>query len=318
MPVDLKKRVSSYMEKNVTGREIPTISDLFLFLVSKYKIIGVFSLATSVLAALLSLTQANYYDSMLKFKFEAGGPDTSMLGQYSSLANFAGISLGGGANSEAAFTKDVIESRFFYERYIDKKLSKFLLALKPFDSGSDPNLLSLDRSIFNDKLGEWNSDFLMSTPHDEILYQAHESFLSSFIYDRDNLSGLITIIARTSHPSLSKMILESIKAGLIERDRIERSMKASLIEKELRKSFENETAADVRSALGAAIVSHMTKNILTTSAQSSSMKIIEEPFVTKLKAGPNRVRIVLLAAAFSFVFIVGVFCFVFSFSNKDN
>jgi len=131
-----------------------------IFWVNKFKIITTTSIF-AILGILYSLSLPNIYKSSavlmtVEDGLSSSGP-SSVISQYSSLASFAGIRVPSSSTDKSDYAIELIKSRFFLKRLLEKydhqNIRAKLIAVDEYDIKNKK--IIFNENIFNEKEGKW-------------------------------------------------------------------------------------------------------------------------------------------------------------------
>lgn len=179
---------------NKQTEESIDINQVFITLKKNVDLIIKVASLSILMSVLIYFFTPDYYKSQAVLKtYEQSNsnPLSNLQSQYSSLASFAGASLpfASGAN-EADYCKELLLSKDFFAKIIDKKMIKDLL-------GDEAAIEYYTNST--------------SLPKKNKLFElAHIKFLKVFNVELNNKNNFFKLSYRSSNPKNSKLVLENI------------------------------------------------------------------------------------------------------------
>jgi LPS O-antigen subunit length determinant protein (WzzB/FepE family) len=169
-------------------------------------ITAIFAIASIFYA--LSVPNQYKADVLLSPTVSSGGGLSGALGQLGGLASLAGVSMGGGNNSDGKVAIKIMQSWSFIEGFIDNNnLEVGLSATYGWDKAT--NKLLINTATYDPKSEKWLSDGGM--PSSWELYQA---FLGRLSVSKDSKSGLLEVSIEYYSPLIAKQWLDLYVAAI--------------------------------------------------------------------------------------------------------
>ncbi len=273
------------------------LRELFKALWKGKWIIIVTTFVFAIGSVLYALSLPNIYkaDALLaSAESSSGGGISQMANQLGGLAALAGVNIGGGETSKTDLAVQVISSRQFVDRFINKHdLLVPLMAARGWDSVN--NKLVLDEELYNSSTGEWlrEPDGLRgATPTAQEAFEVFITKVLSVTQSKEN--GLYTVSVEFYSPYLAQQwvnfLIEDINKVMRERTIAESSQNLAYLENQLQKT----AVADMQSTFYK-LIEDQTKSLMLAEVQKEFVfKVVDPAVVPELKAGPKRALICVL------------------------
>lgn len=257
----------------------------------------------SVLAVFYALTQPNIYRSevLLSPASQSQSNNYSGLGgQLGGLASLAGVNLGGGEVSKVKFAIEVLQSRVFITKFIDKySLLPDLMAAKSWDITTGE--ISYDAELYNTQEKKWIREASFPSKAKPSEQEAYKEFRENLSINNSPDTGMVTIAFEHISPMLAQKLVSllvlEINNSMRERDVIE-SKKYS---EYLRQEIEINKLASMQSILNNLLEEQAKAIMLASVREEYVFKVIDPALAPEKKVGPKRVFICLLG------FLAGLF-----------
>jgi len=282
----------------------------------KYVIIAI-SFVFSVASISFALSKPNVYKASVLLSpasSEGSGGLGAIGSQLGGLASLAGVSLGGGGTDKTTLAIEILKSRAFLERYINKhELLVPLMAAKKWDSVE--NILIFDDEIYDQNTGEWliaNN----AVPSD---WEAYQKLLKLVTTTQDKITSLVTINIEFYSPEIAKQwliwLVADVNNFMREKDEKEASASINYLTNQLEK-----TEVSAMEAVFYQLIEEQTKNMMLTKVSAEYvLKTVDPAQVPEKKSGPKRAIIVVLGTVFGGVLsVLVVLIRYFTNSNKST
>ncbi|MDP5460131.1 Wzz/FepE/Etk N-terminal domain-containing protein [Alishewanella sp. SMS8] len=251
------------------------------------------SFVFAVLAVIYALSLPNIYKSeaLLSPVSQDGG--LSIPGQLGGLAALAGVNLGGGANDKTTLAIEVLKSRDFIGRFIEKyDLFIPVMAAEGWNRGSDS--LIIDSDIFNTETNEWVRNVKVPFSPKPSIQETYTEFMKLLSVSQDKTSGMVTLSLQHYSPYLAKdwadkLVLE-INEDMRNRELIEAQRSISYLNEQINQT----NLADARAMLFS-LVEEQTKTLMLANVRSEYVfKTVDPALIAERKSKPSRMLICIL------------------------
>jgi uncharacterized protein involved in exopolysaccharide biosynthesis len=250
---------------------------------------------TSVFAAasvLLALWLPNVYSSsvLLAPAESSSGGLSSMISRYGGLASLAGISLPEGEATKATLGIEVLKSRSFVTRFIEKH---DLLVPLMASSSWDPvqNRLQYDPDIYDSESGEWVRD--VSPPHKPkpSMQEAYEEWGDIFYVFQDRETGYIRVSIDHYSPFLAQQwvtwLVEEVNDVIRNQDVVEAEKSIAYLEQQIKTT----SLAELQATLFELIQTQTETIMLAQVRPEYVFKTIDPAIVPEEQISPKRALI---------------------------
>lgn len=272
---------------------------------------------TTVIAfasVIYALSLPNIYKSevLLAPVGETGGLKVS--GQLGGLAALAGVNLGGGGGDKTDLALEIIKSREFLGRFIEKyDLYVPLMAAKGWSQVD--NQLIISPETYNTTTKQWLREAKAPYQPKPSLLETHEKFLDLLLVSKDEKSSMVKIAIHYFSPYLAQqwvsLLVKEINEEMRQRELIDAQNSIVYLTKQL----EVTNIADLRAMLFS-LIEEQTKTVMLANAREEYVfKTVDTAVVAEKKAKPARALIVILSVMLSGILSVLVIL-VRYFSNK--
>ncbi|EGQ8769291.1 LPS O-antigen length regulator, partial [Vibrio parahaemolyticus] len=229
-----------------------------------------------------------------------GGSLSSMASQLGGLAALAGVNLGSSESSQAELAIQVMKSRLFAEKFIEKH--NLLISLMAVDGWDiQANSLHIDEAIYNKDKEAWLREAKGLRVAKPSLQEASSVFNKDFFnVEQDKKTGLYLISIRHYSPYIAKQwvdwLVDDINNTMRERVISETSRNLEYLNSQLKKT----AVADMQSTFYK-LIEEQTKKLMLAESQSEFVfKTIDPAVVPELKDSPKRTLICLLGLLVGF------------------
>ena len=280
------------------------LKELFVVLWNKKLQIIIITGLISIASVIYSLSLPNIYKSqaILSSASSSSGNISSMVSQYSGIADIAGISLPSqGGSDKVAMGIEVIKSLSFFENLVEKYDLFFELQAPEGWNPSD-NSLVINPEIYNVKEKKWVSESSFATNGKPSIQSAHRDFIYNLSIDIDKKTQFVHISFQHFSPYVAKKVLDNILFEINEISRTEDIMMSQESIKYLQKERANTQLTEVKSGINSIIQSQIETIALAKASPEYLVKVLSAPYVSELKSLPDRKSIVILSFLFSLVF----------------
>ncbi|WP_445427660.1 Wzz/FepE/Etk N-terminal domain-containing protein [Alishewanella sp. HL-SH05] len=270
------------------------LRDLFCAIWQGKWIISATTFVFAVLAVIYALSLPNIYKSeaLLSPVSQEGG--LSIPGQLGGLAALAGVNLGGGASDKTTLAIEVLKSRDFIGRFIEKyDLFVPVMAAEGWSLGS--NALKIDGDIYNNETQEWVREAKAPFSPKPSIQETYTEFMKLLSVSQDKTSGMVKLSVQHYSPYLAKewadkLVLE-INEDMRNRELAEAQRSISYLNEQIAQT----NLADARTMLFS-LVEEQTKTLMLANVRSEYVfKTVDRAVVAEKEAKPARALICILA-----------------------
>ncbi len=264
---------------------------------------GLFAIASIIYA----INQPNIYQAttLLAPASEQGGAGglAKMAGQFGGLASLAGINLGGGGTDKTGLALEVLKSRVFLEKFINKhQLFAPLMAVKSWDVNT--NKLIFNEKIYNSTTNTWLRDVKAPKKPEPSSWQAYKAFRAILSVTTNKENGLITVAIEHYSPEIAKQwllwLVSDINATMRDQDKAEAQRSIDYLTAKLQET----QLADMQTVFYQ-LIEQQTKTIMLAEvSQEYVLKTIDPANTPEERVKPKRSLIVVLGTMLGGIFSV--------------
>ena len=245
---------------------------------------------------------------------------SSIAGQFSGLASFAGINIGRAQTNKTDLALQVLRSRAFIEQFIEKNQIQYdLLAVKKWEKRE--NKLVYDEALFDLESGEWKRDSLGGYIYKPTAWELYERFVNLLYVSTDKESGMITVEIEYYEPSKAQLWLGMLIAEINEFMRLKDQNEAQQSIDYLTSKLDDTNVANMESVFYH-LIEEQTKNMMLTMVKKEYvLETIDPPNVPDHRAKPKRSLIVIigvLIGLLSSIIVALIKYFLFPSSQKQS
>jgi hypothetical protein len=297
------------------------LRELFYVLLEGKWIIVSVTAFVSIIGVIFSLLLPNIYESKaLLVPVNSSSGIAGALGNYGSLAGFAGISLPSGddeGNSKKAIQK-ISSLSFFENNIIPNIYLPDLMAVKAWDHKT--NTVTFDKNIFDTNTNTWIRDY--SYPQQQIpsAQETFEVFKTEHLtLSEDIKSGFSTLSIKHQSPFIAKqwaeLIVNEVNSFYRQKDKLESEKAVSYLNEQISMT----ALSEIKQVLAQLLQEETKKLTLVEANEFYVFDYIDPPAVMELKSEPSRALICILSALLGgMLSIVFVLTRHYSFSKKTS
>jgi hypothetical protein len=283
--------------------------DLFaiLSLFWKKKVILIISTATSIIFTLIYLLfLPNQYDSnAVLAPTNQSDSMSSILGSYSSLAGFAGVSLPSDSSNKSIEAIERLKSFDFFNNNILPNIRLEHLYASKWNP--EKNLLTYNTNFYNSIDGSWN--LLPSSQ------ESFEIFEEIFAISENKKTGFVTLSISHVSPYVAKNLLDLIIFEINESMReIDKKIAQDAIDF-LNNQAEITRYKELKDATSKLLESQMQNLMMASISDGYIYKTINTPVANEKPSSPNKLLIIILGSLFGFA--LGIAIILFRFMQKN-
>lgn len=289
---------------NETADNEIDIRELWNKLLNGRIVVIVTTLVFAIVSIIYSLSLPNVYKSevlLIPAEEKSGGVLNGMAGSLSGLAGIAGVSLDGGRIDKSAIAIEVLKSREFIAKFVEKHdLFVVLMAAKGWDRES--NKLILDENMYDIDNKIWTRKPDPPRKPKPSLLEVYEQFNKIFKVTQDKKTQFISISVEHFSPVIAKdlvdLLVEDINEEIKRRD-VQEAKKSILY---LTNQLQETSIADMQ-AVFYELIEEQTKTIMFSKVRDEYVfKTIDKAVVSEKKSKPNRAVLCVAGTVFGFLF----------------
>ena len=293
-----------YKKKLIEKGEIH-ISELIKTLGNKVYLIMFITMIFAFISIFYALSLPNIYKSEVLVKPNSSKQlSGSSLGSLSSIANIAGINIGGSSSDITDEAISTIKSQEFLSKLIKKhSLVVPIMASKKWNANTDE--LEINNRIYDEIEGKWLVEFPTNKspsnkePSPQLVVK---EFRKNLEITQDRNNGFLTISYKSHSPYFSKEVLnyllEAINNFMREKE-VERATKSLIF---LDQQIKNTNVQEVKKALSDLVKQETQKIVLSEASDEYVFMVIDNAVAPDFKDSPSRAVICMLITFFGFVF----------------
>lgn len=283
-----------------------SLLDLFLIVLSDWKLIAGVTIATSLLAVTYAISLPNIYaSSTVLVGAEAAVSSPPPSGGLSSLATLAGINLGGSDSAKQRLAIEIMKSWAFSEALVKKyRLIPEIYASVGWDAKQG---ILYDEEIYNPASSEWleGGDGESLEPSSWYVYKA---LRGSIEIAKDPATGFTTISAYHHSPNFAKKLVDIFVREINEEMRLSDKGQAESNIAFLKGKVQESTVSAIQASLYVLIEREMHTLMMASRSGGYVFKTVSEARVAEIKDSPKRALICIVGAMLGiFLGVVGVF-----------
>jgi uncharacterized protein involved in exopolysaccharide biosynthesis len=268
----------------------------------KWIIIGITTLF-AIASVFYALSLANIYKSealLAPANEEQQGGIAGLAGQFGGLASLAGVNLDGGKSDKTALAIEVLRSRVFFAKFVEKHdILPDLMAAIGWELTS--NTLIYNYEIYLPENAEWTREVKPPKNAKPSMQEAKKEFDKLFAIDQNKESGMIVISVEHVSPMVAKRwvdwLIEDINLVMKVRDQEEAQRSIDYLQTQIA-----ETNIVEQKTLLYELIEEQAKILMFAEVRDEYVfKTIDPAIVPELKFKPQRALIVMLT-----VFLAGI------------
>ena len=277
------------------------LRDLFRTLWGGKWLIGSITVATTVIAVIVTLMLPNIYraEALLAPGHNEGANGLSALSaQYGGLASLAGINIGTGNSNKTELALEILKSRKFVAEFIEKRdILVPLMATKAWSR--EKNELEIDPEMYDVDEGRWIRKVRAPRAAVPSAQESYRKFKSEALSASQNKkTGFITVSIEHYSPTIAKQwvdwLVQDINATVMRQDVTEAQQAIEYLKGQIQAT----SLADLQSVFFR-LIEEQTKTIMLAKVSPEYiLRTIDPAVVPELKSRPNRRILVVLGALF--------------------
>ncbi|MBU3004204.1 Wzz/FepE/Etk N-terminal domain-containing protein [Paraglaciecola arctica] len=251
----------------------------------------------AIVSVFYALSLPNIYKSealLAPVQTEQQGGIGALAGQFGGLASLAGINLGGGKVNKTALAIEILKSREFFAKFVEKhNILPNLMAAEGWRLTD--NTVIYDENIYTPVSGKWVREVEPPKKTLPSLQEAKKEFDQLVNIEQSKDTGMVIISVEHVSPYVAKQwvdwLIQDINIEMKTRDKQEAEKSITFLQSQIDKTtiFEHKT-------LLFQLIEDQTKTLMFTEVRDEYVfKTIDPALETELKFKPKRVLIVVLA-----------------------
>ncbi|KAA1162041.1 LPS O-antigen length regulator [Pseudoalteromonas fuliginea] len=296
-------------EQTVADDEID-LRELFTAIWQGKWIIIAITALFAVASVFYAINQPNIYKSealLAPAEQDQQGGLGALAGQFGGLAGLAGVNLGGGGSNKSQLAIEILKSRQFTSKFIQKhNILPDLMAVKSWDLST--NTLTYDPKVYNAANNTWLREVKAPKQPEPSLQEAYKEFVKVIGVDESKDTGMISLSVEHKSPVVAQQwvnwLIQDINAEMKNRDVDEANKSTEFLTKQLSQT----KVADIRTVLYK-LIEEQTKTIMFANVRNEYVfKTIDPALVPEIKFKPKRALIcvlgVLIGGMLSGIFVL--------------
>ncbi|MGP9801376.1 Wzz/FepE/Etk N-terminal domain-containing protein [Rheinheimera sp. NSM] len=270
----------------------------------------------AVASVFYALSLPNIYKSEVLLAPVSESSALKMPGQLGGLAALAGVNLGDGGDDKTVLALEILKSRTFIGRFIEKyDLLVPVMASKGWQRSGD--VLQIDEELYDAVNKKWVRKVKAPFQPQPSLLEVHETFLKMLDITEDVKTGMVKLSIEHYSPYLAQqwveLLVKEINNEMRSRDLSEAQNSITYLNQQIQST----NVADMRSTLYS-LIEEQTQTVMLANVRDEYVfKTVDPAIVPELKSKPRRAMIVILSAFLGGVFSI-LFVIVRNFSKKSS
>lgn len=248
----------------------------------------------AVASVFYALSLPNIYKSEALLAPVIDDAGMKIPGQLGGLAALAGVNIGAGGNDKTGLALEILKSREFLGRFIQKH-DLFIPIMAAEGWSRSDNSLEIDAEIYDTINEEWVRDVTPPYTAKPSLLETHERFMQLFNVSQDTNSGMVRLSIEHYSPILAQqwvsILVQEINDEMRGRELSEAKNSIAYLTEQINQT----NIADVRTMLFS-LIEEQTKTVMLANVRDEYVfKTIDAAVVAERKAKPARALICVLA-----------------------
>ena len=288
MSQNLTPAQSSHADDEIDLRELFSV-----IWQGKWLIIAV-TAVFAIAAVFYALSLPNIYKSEALLAPVSDSSGMKVPGQLGGLAALAGVNLGGGGSDKTSLALEILKSREFIGRFIEKH-DLFIPIMAAESWNRATNSLQIDQDIYDSETKQWVRDVKPPFQPKPSLLETHEEFMKLLNVSQDKETGMVKLSIEHFSPVIAQewvmWLVQAINNEMRERELSEAQSSIAYLTSQL----ETTTIADIRTMLFS-LIEEQTKTVMLANVRAEYVfKTVDPAVVAEKKAKPARALIVIIA-----------------------
>lgn len=308
------------MQQNQSKSDEINLEELWRVIWAGKLTIILISIVFAIASIFYALAQPNVYKAstiVAPVSNEAGAGGLSALaGQFGGLASMAGINLGAGQSDKTDLALEIIKSRSFIQRFIEKyELLVPLMAAENWDMST--NTLILNQALYDPVNNKWKREVKLPKKAEPSYWEAYVEFSKLLNVSQDKSSSMITIDLEYFSPYMAQQwltwLVNDVNEYMREQDKKEAQDSINYLTTQLK-----ETQVASMETVFYQLIEEQTKNMMLTQVKTEYvLKTVDPAQVPEEKAKPKRALIVVLGTVLGGLISL-IIIFVRYFATKNS
>jgi uncharacterized protein involved in exopolysaccharide biosynthesis len=318
--VEAMNSTEFYQQKHLPGDDEIDLAELWRAIWSGKLLIIAISGIFAISSIIYAINQPNIYraTTLLAPASEQGGAGglAKMAGQFGGLASLAGINLGGGSTNKTGLALEVLKSRVFIEKFINKhQMLAPLMAAEKWDFAT--NTLIYNDEVYDPLTNKWLKEVKDPKKSKPSSWQAYKTFSGALSVVTDKETGMVTLAIEHYSPHIATQwllwLVKDINNAMRDQDKAEAQRSIDYLTKKLQET----QLADMQTVFYQ-LIEQQTKTIMLAEVSPEYvLKTIDPANAPEHKAKPKRPLIVVLGTMVG-GFLSVLIVLVRYFSNKSK
>ncbi|MDX3774149.1 Wzz/FepE/Etk N-terminal domain-containing protein [Chromatiaceae bacterium AAb-1] len=293
------------------------LRELFKVIWQGKRVIIAVTFVFAVASVFYALSLPNIYKSEALLAPASEQKMSGLSGQLGGLAALAGVSLGSGSADNTALALEIIKSRDFIGRFIERhNILVDLMASEEWDMNS--NTLIYSSAIYDVETQTWTRTVEPPFNSKPSIQEAHRVFLEKFSVMQDKDSGMILISIQHLSPYIAQQWLSWLIEDINQEMKIRDIKEAERSIVYLQKQIQETNISDVKAALFS-LIEEQTKSLMLANVRDEYvLKVVDSPMVPEQRDSPKRALICLLITFLGSIFSVFFVLLVNMFRKDDE
>jgi uncharacterized protein involved in exopolysaccharide biosynthesis len=248
---------------------------------------------------------------------EQQGGMAGLAGQFGGLASLAGVSLGGGKADKTVLAIEILKSREFFAKFVEKhNILPDLMAANEWDLST--NSVIYDAEIYLPTNNQWLREVKPPKQAKPSMQEAKKVFDGLLSIGKDKETGMVSISVEHYSPYVAKQwvdwLIQDINLNMKSRDKQEAEKSITYLQSQIDKTtiFEHKT-------LLSQLIEEQTKTLMFAEVRDEYVfKTIDTALVPELKFKPKRALIVVLGVLLGGLLAVFIVLIRYFTSNKTS
>jgi uncharacterized protein involved in exopolysaccharide biosynthesis len=283
------------VDKSVLNEDLSLYGLLSLFLQNWLTLcISGFSLAT--VALVWSLNQPNIYtaETLLMPVEDDASKLEGMSGGLGGLASLAGVNIGDKGNTNSKLALQLLESRDFITKFIDKHdLIIPIMAAKSWDLST--NKLIIDPKVYDEKSQKWTRKAVAPRKQVPSLLESYNKFMTMLVVVQAPKTKFVTVAINYYSPHIAAKWTKDLVQTLNEEVRQMDKQEADDSIKYLQKLSDESNISDLRKVFSKLMEEQLKSKMLAEIRKDYVFKVVDPAVAPELKSAPIRSIIVIVA-----------------------
>jgi uncharacterized protein involved in exopolysaccharide biosynthesis len=282
-------------DKSIVNEDL-SLYGLFSLFLKNWLTLCISGFSLAIIALVWSLFQPNIYTAktlLMPVEEDASKLD-GMAGNLGGLASLAGLSLGDKGNTNSKLAIELLKSRDFITKFIDKyDLIVPIMAAKSWDLPS--NKLVIDEKIYDQKNSKWIRNAIAPRKPTPSLLETYDKFMSILDVEQEPKTKFITVSIEYYSPHIAAEWTRNLVNMLNEEIRKIDKQEADDSINYLKRLANESNISDLRKVFTKLMEEQLKSKMLAEIRKDYVFKIVDPAVAPELKSAPKRAIIVVIA-----------------------